>query len=109
VGRGRYVVIVACIIITGFSYYWSERLIIGDAQVGSNLLYPSSRYNQDSVRINQMLPLISPLYVMLEGDKQKSLTNLQAMNDLKNFSYYMVKHSGAAGFHHHDRGLQSLL
>jgi predicted RND superfamily exporter protein len=46
--RGRYTVIVTVLIILGFSYYWSEQLIVGDAQVGSNLLYPSSRYNQDS-------------------------------------------------------------
>jgi len=98
VGKGRYLVLAAVLVITGFSYYWSEQLIVGDAEVGSNLLYPSSRYNQDSVRINQMLPLINPLYIILEGEKPRSLTNLQAMNDLKNFSYYMAKHSGAAGF-----------
>ena len=62
--------IVVSVLITAFSYYWSEKLIVGDAEVGSNLLYPSSRYNQDSVRINQNLPLINPLYIMLEGEKR---------------------------------------
>jgi len=98
VGKGRYIVIVISVLITCFSYYWSEQLIVGDAEVGSNLLYPSSRYNQDSVRINQNLPLINPLYIMLEGEKQRSLTQPQSLVDLKNFSYYMMKHSGAAGF-----------
>jgi hypothetical protein len=98
VNNGRYVVMVAVCIITIFSIYWSEKLIVGDAQVGSNLLYPSSRYNQDSVRINQNLPLINPLYIMLEGDKQRSLTQPQSLVDVKNFSYYMMRHSGAAGF-----------
>jgi len=98
VGKGRYIVIIVCIIITCFSYYWSEQLIVGDAEVGSNLLYPSSRYNQDSVRINQNLPLINPLYIMLEGEKQRSLTQPQSLADVKKFSYYMMKNSGAAGF-----------
>jgi hypothetical protein len=98
VGKGRYIVIAASIVITCFSYYWSEQLIVGDAEVGSNLLYPSSRYNQDSVRINQNLPLINPLYIMLEGEKQRSLTQPQSLVDVKNFSYYMMKKSGAAGF-----------
>jgi hypothetical protein len=98
IGKGKYVVIAASILITVFSFYWSERLIVGDVQVGSNLLYPSSRYNQDSVRINQNLPLINPLFIMLEGEKQRSLTVPQSLVDVKNFSYYMMKHSGAAGF-----------
>jgi predicted RND superfamily exporter protein len=98
VGKGRYIVVAVSILITCFSYYWSEKLIVGDAEVGSNLLYPSSRYNQDSVRINQNLPLINPLYIMLEGEKQRSLTEPQSLVDLKKFSYYMMKNSGAAGF-----------
>ncbi|MCX5902368.1 MAG: MMPL family transporter [Proteobacteria bacterium] len=98
VGKGRYIVIAVSIVITCFSYYWSEKLIVGDAEVGSNLLYPSSRYNQDSVRINQNLPLINPLYIMMEGDKQRALTDPRSMVDVKNFSYYMAKKSGSAGF-----------
>lgn len=97
IGRGRYTVIGIVVVILGFSYYWSERLIVGDAQVGSNLLYPDSRYNQDSVRINRNLPLINPLYIILEGEKVRCLTNRQALADVKNFSRYMLEHSGAAG------------
>jgi len=96
--RGLYTVSIVTVIILVFSYYWSERLIIGDAQVGSNLLYPDSRYNQDSLRINQNLPLINPLYVVVKGDKQRSLTDPRVMVDVKNFSEYMMKNSGAAGF-----------
>ena len=96
--KGLYTVSIIILIILGFSYYWSEKLIIGDAQVGSNLLYPGSRYNQDSVRINQNLPLINPLFVVVKGDKQRSLTDPRVMEDVKNFSEHMMKHSGAAGF-----------
>jgi hypothetical protein len=98
VSRGRYVVLLVVFLITCFSFYWSEQLIVGDAEIGSNLLYPDSRYNRDSARINQLLPLINPLYIILEGEKQRSLTNRDAMIDLKNFAVYMAKNSGAAGF-----------
>ena len=97
IGRGRFWVLAWVVIITAGSYYFSEKLIVGDAQVGSNLLYPSSRYNQDSVRINQNLPLINPLYIVLEGEKVRSLTNLDVMKDIKSFSSYMMKHSGSVG------------
>lgn len=97
IGRGRYYVLAIVGVILVFSYYWSEQLIVGDAQVGSNLLYPKERYNKDSVRINKNLPLINPLYVVLEGQKNRALTDLQAITDIKNFSEYMVRHSGAVG------------
>ncbi|MEI6125781.1 MAG: MMPL family transporter, partial [Pseudomonadota bacterium] len=54
--RGKVTILIVTIVITAFSYYWAEKIIIGDAQVGSNLLRPSSRYNRDSVAINQNLP-----------------------------------------------------
>ena len=97
IGRGRYWVLGWVIVITVGSYMWAEKLIVGDAQVGSNLLYPGSRYNQDSVRINQNMPLINPLYIVLEGEKVRSLTNLEVMQDIKNFSTYMLQHSGGVG------------
>ncbi len=96
-GRGRYWVLGVVFVICCFSFYWSEQLIVGDAQVGSNLLYPDARYNIDSVRINKNLPLINPLYIVVEGEKVRSLTNRQVMADIKNFSGYMMRHSGAAG------------
>ncbi|MCP4715523.1 MAG: MMPL family transporter [Deltaproteobacteria bacterium] len=97
VGSGRYWVIGIVMVVLGFSYYFSEQLIVGDAQVGSNLLYPDSRYNQDSVRINKNLPLINPLFVAIEGEKVRSLKNREVLVDMRNFSRYMLQHSGAVG------------
>jgi len=97
IGHGRWWVLGTVAAVMLVSYYYADVIIIGDAQVGSNLLYPSSRYNQDSVRINQNLPLINPLYVVLEGDKVRSLTNLAVMQDMKNFTTYMMRNSGSVG------------
>jgi uncharacterized protein len=97
IGHGRWWVLCSVAVVMLVSYYYAETIIIGDAQVGSNLLYPSSRYNQDSVRINQNLPLINPLYVVLEGEKVRSLTNLEVMQDMKNFTTHMMRNSGAVG------------
>jgi len=97
IGHGRWWVLCSVAAVMMASYYYADAIIIGDAQVGSNLLYPSSRYNQDSVRINQNLPLINPLYVVLEGEKVRSLTNLDVMQDMKNFTSYMMRNSGSVG------------
>jgi hypothetical protein len=96
IGPGRYYVVAATILILCFSYYWSEHLIVGDAQVGSNLLYPGSRYNQDAERINRNLPLLNPMYIIFKGNKDNTLQeNYSAMRDIIGFSSYMMERSGA--------------
>jgi len=95
IGRGRYCVIGIVLVILGFSWYWSERLIIGDAQVGSNLLWPNSRYNIDSVRINRNQPLINPMSVVIAGDAKDAVQEIKVLKDLENFTKYMMRNSGA--------------
>jgi predicted RND superfamily exporter protein len=93
--RGRYTVIVVVLIILGCSYYWAQQLIVGDAQVGSNLLWPNSRYNIDSVRINRNLPLINPMTVVISGEAKDAVQKIRVLEDLEKFSNYMANHSGA--------------
>ena len=90
------VIIIVCFIIV-FSWYWSERLIVGDAHVGSNLLYPSSRYNQDSERINKTHALINPLLIIVSGDKKFALNSVEVLKDIYRFSRHMFRTSGAVG------------
>lgn len=95
--RGRSTVLAVVALILGFSYYWSERLIVGDAEVGSNYLYPSSRYNRDSAQINKTHPLINPLYIIVSGGKQDALKSVRVLEDIHNFTRFMEKNSGAVG------------
>jgi len=95
--RGRATVIVVVLCVLGFSYYWSERLIVGEAQVGSNYLYPASRYNQDCVRINKTHPIINPLYIIVSGNGRWDLNAVPVIKDIYAFSRYMQKNSGAVG------------
>jgi len=93
--RGRNVVLIIVLIILGFSYYWSEQLIVGDAEVGSNYLYPSSRYNRDSVRINQTHPIINPLHIIVAGDEREAVRDVDVFQDIHEFTEYMKLKSGS--------------
>jgi len=95
--HGRYTVFAVVLVILGFSYYWSERIIIGDAHVGSNLLWPNSRYNLDAGEINRNLPLINPLYIVAAGEDRNAIKDVQVLKDIDKFSLYMAMKSGAAG------------
>jgi len=93
--RGRNIVLIIVLVILGFSYYWSEQLIVGDAEVGSNYLYPSSRYNRDSVRINQTHPIINPLYIIVAGDEREAVRDVDVFKDIHEFTGYMKLNSGS--------------
>ncbi len=95
--HGRSTVIITLIAVVCFSYYWSERLIVGDATVGSNYLYPSSRYNQDSERINKTHPLINPLNIIVSGEERDAIKTSRVIHDIHSFSRYMERYSGAVG------------
>lgn len=95
--RGRVTVLVIVTIILCFSYYWSEKLIVGDATVGSNYLYDTSRYNQDCINLNQTHPMISPLYIIVAGDKREVIKQVKIFKDVHNFTRYMMKNSGSIG------------
>jgi hypothetical protein len=70
---------------------------VGDAEVGSNYLYPSSRYNQDSEIINKTHPLINPLYIIVSGEQRYAIKTSKVIKDIHYFSRAMEKHSGAVG------------
>jgi len=97
IGRGRFYVIIVVLFILAFSYYWSEKLIVGDAQVGSNFLWPNSRYNLDAEEINRNLPLINPLYIVAAGEKRDAIKGAQVLRDIDKFSRYMASNSGGLG------------
>jgi predicted RND superfamily exporter protein len=93
--RGRNTVIIIVFLILIFSYYWSEQLIVGDAEVGSNYLYASSRYNQDSVQINKTHPIINPLFIIVAGDEREAIRDVDVFKDVYNFTEYMKLNSGS--------------
>ncbi len=97
IGRGQKRIGIVVILVLIFSFYWSEQMIIGDAEVGSNLLWPDSRYNKDAQVINRHLPLISPLYITVIGEERKDIQDYDVLIDIERFTRYMNLNSGAVG------------
>lgn len=97
IGNGRYYVLIVSIIMMLFTYYLSGRLIVGDAEVGSNLLWSHSRYNMDADEINRNLPLINPLYIVAAGDDREAIKGEQILRDIERFSDYMMENSNCMG------------
>jgi predicted RND superfamily exporter protein len=74
-GRGSLVVFAMVPILIIFGYLGARTIQIGDAVPGSSLFWPWHRYNRDGFRIAFSMPILSPLYIVLEGEKQYDLVS----------------------------------
>lgn len=88
---GRTVVLVVAAILLAWSANYSKDITIGSALPGSEILWPWHRYNTDAFRITFAMPLLSPLYVVVEGDKADAVGYPEVLRDIQKFTSYMRK------------------
>jgi predicted RND superfamily exporter protein len=73
-GRGSLVVFAVVPVLMVLGYFGARNIQVGDATPGSSLFWPWHRYNQDGFRIAFSMPILSPLYIAIQGDKEADLT-----------------------------------
>ena len=78
-GAWVFIAIYAILLIGGG--YLSRTIQVGDAVPGSSLLWPWHRFNQDGFRISFSMPILSPLLVMMEGEKQYDLVSCEGRQE----------------------------
>ena len=91
VGKGKWVVIAVSILVTIWGFFNAQRLQVGDMIPGSALLWPFHRYNVDNIRISLAMPVLCPLYVILEGDgpNYQGIINADVLRDMYQFQRYI--------------------
>jgi predicted RND superfamily exporter protein len=89
VGKGKWVVITVSVLLTIWGFIYSERLIVGDMLPGSNLLWPFHRYNIDGFRISFAMPVLCPLYIMIEGDQEQSIDIPNLLREIYKFQGFI--------------------
>ena len=67
VARGKWYIVAATIILVAIGVVYSRNIEVGDFYPGSSILWPDHRYNKDALRITYSMPLLNPLYVILQG------------------------------------------
>ena len=74
--KGGYVVILLIYaLLLSWGAYYTSQVTVGDAVPGSSLLWPWHRFNRDGFRISFSMPILSPLYVLMSGEKQYDLVS----------------------------------
>jgi predicted RND superfamily exporter protein len=81
-GRGSLVVFALVPVLIILGYLGAKNIQVGDAVPGSSLFWPWHRYNQDGFRIALTMPILSPLYVVMEGEKQYDLVSCPGNREL---------------------------
>jgi predicted RND superfamily exporter protein len=74
-GRGSLVVFAMVPILIIFGYLGAKNIQVGDAVPGSSLFWSWHRINRDGFRIAFSMPILSPLYIVMEGEKQFDLVS----------------------------------
>ena len=69
VGRGKWYIIAANLVLIVVGITYARQIHVGDFFPGSSILWPWHRYNKDVLRITTNMPLLNPLYVVIEGEK----------------------------------------
>jgi hypothetical protein len=90
--RGKWYVVCCAILLSMVSYYYASKIIIGDFMPGSSILWPFHRYNKDAFRITFSMPLLNPLYVIVEGEQGNFITLGPTLREMDKFQRYVAKH-----------------
>jgi predicted RND superfamily exporter protein len=86
---GKYVVAVLSAILFIWGCTYLNKITIGNAVPGSEILWPFHRYNVDSFRITFSMPLLNPLYVILDTGSSQGAAKAAATREVLKFSRYM--------------------
>jgi hypothetical protein len=90
--RGRWYIAVVSIVLSIVSFYYASQIIVGDFMPGSSILWPFHRYNKDAFRITFSMPLLNPLYVIVEGEQGNFITQGTTLREMDKFQRHVAKH-----------------
>lgn len=93
-GWGKIPVIIVSLALMVWGSTYVNDITIGNAVPGSEILWPWHRYNVDSFRITFAMPLLSPLYIVVQGEEDYSVSNPTVIRDIMEFSRYMKRTPG---------------
>jgi predicted RND superfamily exporter protein len=91
VGRGKWYIIAANVVLIVVGIGYARNIHVGDFFPGSSILWPWHRYNRDALRITTNMPLLNPLYVVMEGGKGGFIAEADALREMNNFRRFMMK------------------
>lgn len=91
IGRGRYAVGAAAILIVVVGIWQTSRLKIGDPSPGSPILWPDHTYNRDQGLINEKFKASSENFVLYYEGQSESVYDPIVFETFENFARHMAR------------------
>lgn len=88
-GRIKYYVVAATALVFVVCSFYALQLKVGDANPGSPILWPDSRYNLDQAEINSHFSGSDRMFVVVGGKKQNDIKNADALGLMQKFQRFM--------------------
>lgn len=88
-GRGAYVVLGVSVTIFVASSLYSFNITVGDANPGSPILWPESKYNIDSSAVNKNFRGSDRMFVVFAGQSQDALKKPETLKKMAEFQRFM--------------------
>lgn len=85
IGRGSAVILGLAALLFVVAGYFAFNVTVGDANPGSPLLWPDSRYNQDAAAINTAFQGSDRMFVVVEGKEPDVLKQPSVLQNMENF------------------------
>ena len=89
VARGKWYIASVSLVLIIFGVYYSEQITVGSVMPGSPILWPWHRYNQDALRIVRSMPMLNPLYIVVEGDKTGAIESGDLIREVYRLRRYI--------------------
>jgi len=89
VSWGKYPVVIVSSAFLIWGTFFLDDLDIGNTVPGSEVFWPWHRYNVDSFRLTFAMPMLNPLYVVVEGTELFAIGNPTVISDILDFSRHM--------------------
>jgi len=89
IGKGSLIVLGLATVIFLVAAYFALNVTVGDANPGSPLLWPDSRYNQDAAGINNAFQGSDRMFVVVEGTQGDVLKQPATLRNMENFQRYL--------------------
>ncbi len=88
-GWQRWVVLATTVVLLGVSFFFAKNLVIGDVHPGTPMLWPDSKYNQDTDRIAKRFGNTELFSVIVEGKNRNSIKSPEVLRTMAAYQKYM--------------------
>jgi uncharacterized protein len=90
--RGKWYVVAGAGTVTAVGLFFASQMQVGDFFPGSSILWPFHRYNKDAFRITTSIPLLNPLYIIVEGNEGGYISQGSTLREIDKFQRYLATH-----------------